>query len=231
MSGVYTRRIQASQMDSTHVERAYAEIRSRIIEGEYRPGQPLSEVTLASAHGMSRTPVREALTRLCHERYVERLPGRGFFVSRVTVQAITETFEVRRLVEGWAAARAAEHATPELIARLRVLAERQDDDVAGLEAGRNNRHFHLAVASGAGNHLAADLIEQTLAQIDRFITLGVGFAPFKTGSGAAHSEIVDAIEARNPEEARARMEQHLDRGLTLMREAVVGGAFTRVSVM
>lgn len=217
-------------MDLTHVDRAYAEIRHRIIEGEYPPGQPLSEVTLALAHGMSRTPVREALARLCHERYVERLAGRGFFVARVTVQAITETYEVRRLVEGWAAARAAERATPDLIARMRSLAERQDDEVTGVEAGRNNTHFHLAVAAAAGNHLAADLIEQTLAQIDRFITLGVGFAPFKTGSGAAHSEIVDAIEARDPNEARARMEQHLDRGLALMREAVVGGAFTDVSV-
>ncbi len=217
-------------MEVTHVDRAYLEIRHRIIEGDYAPGQPLSEVTLAQAHGMSRTPVREALSRLCHERYVERLSGRGFFVARVTVQAITETYEVRRLVEGWAAAKAAERATPDLITRLRALAERQDDEVTGIEAGHNNRRFHLGVAAAAGNNLAADLIEQSLAQIDRFITLGVGFAPFKTGSGAAHSEIVDAIEARNPDEARARMEKHLDRGLALMRDAVVGGAFSNVSV-
>ena len=217
-------------MDS-HVDRAYQEIRQRIIDGLYQPGQPLSEVTLANAHGMSRTPVREALARLCHERYVERLSGRGFFVSRVTVQAINDTYEVRRLLEGWAAARAAERATAEAIARMRTLAERQDADVSGIEAGQNNRRFHLAVAAAAGNYLAADQIEQCLAQIDRFITLGVGFAPFKTGSGAAHSEIVDAIEQRNPEAARALMEQHLDRGLALMRDAVVAGVFANVGVV
>lgn len=217
-------------MDVSHVDRAYTEIRHRIIEGEYPPGQPLSEVTLAQTHGMSRTPVREALSRLCHERYVERLAGRGFFVARVTVQAINETFEVRRLLEGWAAARAAERATPDLITRLRALAQRQDDKVTGAESARNNRRFHLAVADAAGNHLAADLIAQTLAQIDRFITLGVGFAPFKMGSDAAHAEIVDAIEARDADDARARMEQHLDGALALMREAVVGGAFPSVSV-
>jgi DNA-binding GntR family transcriptional regulator len=217
-------------MDQSHVDRAYAEIRQRIIDGQYPPGQPLSEVTLANAHGMSRTPVREALARLCHERYVERMSGRGFFVARVTVQAINDTYEVRRLLEGWAAARAAERATPEVVARLRALAERQDDDVTGVEAGNNNRRVHLALAAAAGNHLAADLIEQCLAQIDRFITLGVGFAPFKTGSGAAHSEVVAAIEARNPAEARQRMDEHLNRGLTLMRDAVVAGAFSNVSV-
>lgn len=218
-------------MDQTHVDRAYAEIRQRIIDGFYPPGRPLSEVSLANAHGMSRTPVREALSRLCHERYVERMAGRGFFVSRVTVQAINDTFEVRRLLEGWAAGRAAERATPEAINRMRTLAERQDDEVSGVEAGNNNRHFHLAVAAAAGNYLAADQIEQCLAQIDRFITLGVGFAPFKTGSGAAHSEIVAAIEARDPAAARHLMEEHLDRGLALMRDAVVAGAFANVGVV
>lgn len=218
-------------MDSSHVERAYLEIRQRIVDGGYAPGQPLSEVTLATAHGMSRTPVREALARLCHERYVERLSGRGFFVARVTVQAINDTFEVRRLLEGWAASRAAERATPEAIARLRTLAERQDDDVTGVEAGNANRRFHLAVAAAAGNQLAADQIDQCLAQIDRFITLGVGFAPFKTGTGAAHTEIVAAIERRSPAEAREKMEQHLDRGLALMRDALVGGAFANVGVL
>ena len=218
-------------MDQSHVDRAYSEIRQRIIDGFYAPGRPLSEVTLANAHGMSRTPVREALSRLCHERYVERMSGRGFFVSRVTVQAINDTFEVRRLLEGWAAARAAERATDEAIARMRTLAERQDDNVSGVEAGHANRHFHLAVAAAAGNYLAADQIEQCLAQIDRFISLGVGFTPFKTGSGAAHSEIVDAIQARNPEAARALMEQHLDRGLALMRDAVGSGAFANVGVV
>ena len=218
-------------MDQSHVDRAYAEIRQRIIDGMYPPGKPLSEVTLANAHGMSRTPVREALSRLCHERYVERMAGRGFFVARVTVQAINDTFEVRRLLEGWAAGRAAERATAETVSRLRTLAERQDDDVSGVEAGNNNRHFHLAVAAAAGNYLAADQIEQCLAQIDRFISLGVGFAPFKTGSGAAHSEIVDAIEARDPASARRLMEQHLDRGLALMRDAVVAGAFANVGVV
>ena len=216
-------------MGGTNVDRAYVEIRQRIVGGEYAPGQPLSEVTLAQAHGMSRTPVREALARLCHERYVERMPGRGFFVARVTVQAINDTYEVRRLLEGWAAARAAEQATPEVIARLRALADRQNDAATGAEAGASNRRFHLAVAAAAGNQLAADLIEQSLAQIDRFITLGVGFAPFKTGTSEAHSEIVAAIEARDPLEARARMERHLDRGLSLMRDSVVTGAFTRVN--
>ena len=107
--------------DVTPVERAYQETRARILDGRYRPGAPLSELTLARAFGMSRTPVREMLTRLHQEGWVERVPSRGYFVARVTLRAIQDSFEVRRLLEGATAAAAASHATPEEVAHLRRL--------------------------------------------------------------------------------------------------------------
>ena len=71
---------------------------------------------------MSRTPIREGLARLWQEGYLERVVGHGYFVARVTVQQIHDTFDVRRLLEGAAAARAAELATTEEIEKLRRLA-------------------------------------------------------------------------------------------------------------
>ena len=108
--------------DASQVERAYREIKAGIVDGRYRPGAPLSEVMLAKAHNMSRTPVRESLTRLWQEHYLDRVAGHGFFVARVTVQLIHETFDVRRVLEGAAAAWAAARATEEEIAQLRHLA-------------------------------------------------------------------------------------------------------------
>jgi DNA-binding GntR family transcriptional regulator len=72
----------------SQVERAYASIKAGIIDGRYPPGAPLSEPTLASHHGMSRTPIREGLSRLWQEGYLDRIPGRGYFVARVTVQSV-----------------------------------------------------------------------------------------------------------------------------------------------
>src|SRR5437868_2247424 len=108
--------------DGPHVERAYRDLKAGIVEGRYRPGAPLSEVSLASEHGMSRTPIREGLARLWQEGYLERVVGHGYFVSRVTVQQIHDTFDVRRLLEGAAAARAAELVTDGEVGRLRHLA-------------------------------------------------------------------------------------------------------------
>ena len=108
--------------ESPQVERAYQNIKIGIVRGRYPPGAPLSEVSLAREHGMSRTPVREGLARLWQERYLDRVVGHGYFVARVTVQSIHDTFDVRRLLEGAAAGRAAERATADEMEAMRRLA-------------------------------------------------------------------------------------------------------------
>ena len=65
----------SSSSDASQVERAYREIKAGIVDGRYRPGAPLSEVMLARAHRMSRTPVREGLTRLWQEQHSTAWPA------------------------------------------------------------------------------------------------------------------------------------------------------------
>src|SRR3954453_24180638 len=124
--------------EGPHVERAYRNLKAGIVEGRYRPGAPLSEVSLAGEHGMSRTPIREGLARLWQEGYLERVLGHGYFVSRVTVQQIHDTFDVRRLLEGAAASRAAELANDDDVERLRQLA------MVPMDASQDYRHPETA---------------------------------------------------------------------------------------
>jgi GntR family transcriptional regulator, rspAB operon transcriptional repressor len=211
-------------MHAPQVDRAYRSLKAGIVEGKYRPGAPLSEVGLATEHGMSRTPIREGLARLWQEGYLERVVGHGYFVGRVTVQQIHDTFDVRRLLEGAAAARAAELATPEDLDRLRHLAEVRIGAAQDYRESENaNVQFHLAIAKCARNGLAFELIERCLAQVDRFMSLGVNFGPFQEGATDAHIAIVDAIARHDPEAARHRMEQHLDVGSRLMKDALMRG--------
>src|SRR4029453_13630267 len=91
---------QQAISDASQVDRAYREIKAGIVEGRYLPGAPMSEVMLAREHSMSRPPVREGLARLWQEQYLDRVQGHGYFVARVTVQSIHETFDVRRVIEG-----------------------------------------------------------------------------------------------------------------------------------
>jgi DNA-binding GntR family transcriptional regulator len=224
--------------ESPQVERAYQNIKLGIVRGRYPPGAPLSEVSLAREHGMSRTPVREGLARLWQERYLDRVVGHGYFVARVTVQSIHDTFDVRRLLEGAAAARAAERATADEIETMRglavvplpALAQTVDGANDYREAEAANARFHMAIAAAARNTLAQELIERCLAQVDRFMSLGVQFGPFQEGATAAHQEIVDAIGRRDPVAAQARMEEHLDFGSQRMKDMLLRGQFSAVGV-
>jgi DNA-binding GntR family transcriptional regulator len=218
-------------VNAPHVERAYRSLKEGIVEGRYRPGAPLSEVGLASEHGMSRTPIREGLARLWQEGYLDRVVGHGYFVGRVTVQQIHDTFDVRRLLEGAAAARAAELATPEEVDRLKGLAVVPIVATQDYRVSENaNVQFHLAIATCARNGLALELIERCLAQVDRFMSLGVSFGPFQEGATEAHIEIVNAIASHDAKGARLRMEQHLDCGSQLMKEALLRGQLAGVGV-
>ena len=130
-------------MMSTRVDHAYLEIKHRIVHGLEAPGAPLLESLLAQQLKTSRTPVREALARLHEEGYVEKVPGRGFFVGRITMTLVQNIFEVRRLLEGAAAARAAELADAPALAHLGELArfEYRSADPSGLRraADANSR--------------------------------------------------------------------------------------------
>jgi DNA-binding GntR family transcriptional regulator len=230
------------QAPALQVERAYHNIKAGIVEGRYPAGAPLSELTLAREHSMSRTPVREGLARLWQEHYLDRVVGHGYFVSRVTVQSIHDTFDVRRVLEGSAAAWAAERATPDEIDQLRQLAalprphavsgrrRRSASPVDYRDAEAANLRFHLAVATAARNTLAVELIDRCLSKIDRFMSLGVHFGPFQEGATEAHLAIVDAIARRDPAAARTRMEEHLDCGSRLMKDALLHGQLAQLGV-
>src|SRR5689334_16840640 len=88
-------------------ELAYAQLKADILDGTLRPGDPLGEVDLATRIGVSRTPVREALQRLAMEGLVTWVPGRGAFVSGLSVPDIVELFQLREALESHSARLAA----------------------------------------------------------------------------------------------------------------------------
>jgi DNA-binding GntR family transcriptional regulator len=207
------------------LERVYEEIKWRIVYGRYGPGFVLSEGMLARVHRASRTPVRDALTRLLEEGYVERVPRRGFLVARITMAMIEQTFEVRQSLEVTAAGLAAERADPTAITRMRQLAEYpafEDTQESYRERLSSNDKFHLAVAAAAQNGLLLDLVRRCLTQHDRVLSLGREYAVLPA-SVPQHHDIVNAIEAGDPAAARAAMASHLHDSFMLVRDQVASG--------
>ena len=77
----------------------YENLKRRIISHSLSPGEPLNESVLTKELGISKTPIREALQQLEKEGFVENIPGKGSFVSRISIQDIREMFEIREILE------------------------------------------------------------------------------------------------------------------------------------
>lgn len=213
--------------------RIYQEIKWRIVYGHYRPGMHFSEATLARVHRGSRTPVREALSRLSEDGYVEWMPKRGFVIATVTVTMIRNTFQLRRLLEGTGAALAARVASAAEVEHMRQLADYQyvAGDAASYRAAlARNLEFHLAVAAANHNDLLVDMVQYCLMQLDRVLSLGADFKPFEEGSSTEHHSVVEAIVRRDSPGARQLIEDHLDRSGRLIMENVMGGSIRGVAL-
>ena len=137
-------------------ERAYSEIRRRLLQGDYAPGVRLSESELSAVCGVSRTPVREALRRLALECFVRIEPNRGAFVIDWSREDIADMFEMRAMLEGLAARKAASKATAlqiqqmtDIIDKIDKLAKKNSKNMMSsfLEL---NRKFHDVVFSASG---------------------------------------------------------------------------------
>ena len=208
------RSAKAKPVISTAGGRAYDVIRSAIMDGAFPPGHRLKEEELTQLCGLSRTPVREALRRLASEGVVTVTPNAGAQVSTVTAGELKEIYELRAMVEGYAAGEAARKITPAAIAELRVLATRMEqatqmDSDQGDDFLPSNAEFHRIIMDAAGSPrllgMSAFVIEAPLA----VRTLGRYSKEDLARSMGHHRELIEALEARDGAWAASVMKSHV----------------------
>ncbi|EMY34010.1 GntR family transcriptional regulator [Arthrobacter crystallopoietes BAB-32] len=133
--------------------RVYEQISADIISGTITPGSALAQEHIAAQYGVSRTPVRDALTQLTLEGLTTLVPGKGYIVNQLDEREIENVFEVRYALESLAVQRAVGSYTPKQLVRLKGLIDEtetvdpQDTD----ELFRLGRAFHLALVAPSGN--------------------------------------------------------------------------------
>jgi len=204
----------ASAAGLTSADLIYQRLHSDIASMTLRPGTPISELQLAEAHGVSRTPVREALLRLAKEKLVEIVPKSGTFVGRIPVSAMIEALVARRALEAANVRKAVEHATASQILEFRALIERQREVAAGGDLARFHRvdeEFHAAFAEAAGYRGIWELIKQVKVQVDRYRQLTLPQEGRTQMIIDEHTAVVDAMAAGDADAAVRAMEEHLDK--------------------
>src|SRR6266700_28740 len=187
-------------------------LRGAILRGDMVPGQRLVEAELVELLGVTRASVRSAIDDLVADGLIERIHQRGARVRRVSVETAVEILECRRALEALIAAKAAERATDEDIARLRAHGELLSNAVRDGELAKYsalNHELHAMLADIAGQRTAADLIGRLNAQIVRHqfqLSQRPGWPKISLGE---HLAIVDAVASRDPAAAEQAMRDHL----------------------
>ncbi len=193
-------------------QKAYAEIRRRILNGELIAESALSEYQLAEELQLSRTPVREAVKRLEREGLVQAIPNRGTFVAKLTAEDISEIYQVREQLEGFAARLAAETMPDEVIERL-------EKEIGTLNMLASEGHLAEIVNSDVRLHqqiIAATQNSRLIAllgtlddQMYRVRALFPQSPQWLKDTLVEHAKIVEAIKAHNGPGAEKAMKAHL----------------------
>src|SRR5436190_7395207 len=193
-----------------------------IVGGELPPGQHMVETDLARQLGVSRQPIREALHRMEAEGWVDLRPSQGAFVHVPTGSEVDELLDVRALLEAETARLAAAgggsqgpqapQARQAQLARLREIcaegqAAAEADDFGGAVAANNA--FHAEITAMGGNAVLAELADIVGRRVQWYYRM---VAPARGhGSWTEHAEMIDVIDAGDPERAQALARKHTER--------------------
>lgn len=187
-------------------------IREAILSGRFVPDQRLIEADLSEQFAASRASVRAALAELANEGLIERVQNRGARVRAVSLAEAVEISEVRMVIEGLCAAKAAERATAADAAELREIGEAMRSAVASgdvLGYSRLNERLHRRVREISGQRTAADVLERLRAQNVRH-QFRLAMHPGRPqASLPQHTDIIDAIAAGDSEAAERAARAHL----------------------
>jgi DNA-binding GntR family transcriptional regulator len=186
-------------------------LRMAIYRGEFPPGQQLVESELAEKYKTSRGAVREALALLQNEHLVTRQRNRSAWVRAVTIEEAIEILEVRALIEGLCAARAALRASDQDRVELRRLAGQMTDAVRNGDVRTDSLlsdQIHTRLREMAGQQTAAGIIDRLRHQGVRY-QFHVSLLPGRLVQGAQeHLDIIDAVISGDPVAAERITREH-----------------------
>ncbi|WIV43733.1 MULTISPECIES: GntR family transcriptional regulator [Glutamicibacter] len=188
----------------------HAQLKDDLLQGAFQPGDALREVALAERFGVSRTPVREALTRLLHEGLLERR-ARGLFVKEIDPEQIMQVYDLRILLEGQAAQEAASVRTEVDLMRLQALVDRdrslaEPDDATRLAT---NIEFHRALWRAAHNPVLEDLLERLATHQIHAPSSTLSIGSRWADSLDEHQCIVDNVRERDSAKASGLIQAHM----------------------
>ena len=225
-------RAARSRAREPFADKAYRELRARILDNSMPSGEQFTEEELAAMLHMSRTPTREAMLRLAGEGLVEVRPRHGMRVKPVSQVDMREIYEVLTALESTAAALAAARSDQgESVALLRASIRDMDaalerDDLAAWAAA--DERFHTLLVEAAGNSRLTELVQTYVGQSHRVRMLTLRLRPKPSMSNRDHEAVVDAVEAHDARRAREIHYAHREQSGRMLAELLQSHGLTQL---
>lgn len=202
--------LQLPKKKTTAVDRAYAELRERILNGSLAEGSPIRQDELAATLGLSKIPVREALMRLQAEQLVTFTPNAGATVSVLTVADYIEMLDMRLAIE----CRALELAVPNIassdIAQARTLLDAYNQAMTDKEWSDLNARFHDCLYAPANRPRLIALIKSVQDQMGKLMRRRISAVAGHERSHQDHINILNACEEGNVKRAVLLLRRHIE---------------------
>lgn len=192
---------------------AYDYIRSRIIDGTFRPAERLVEAQLAQDIGVSRNTVKKVLLQIEQERLITIEDNKGARVLSLSIEEIQEYYEIRRALEVLVVRSAVHRITEQELEDMRRILEEmvelkknQDYDAYS----KCNRRFHDIIYDASGKTIAVEMIKSIKTQLIRF-QFRTMLAPGRSDNSVLeHQALLDALSKRDEEAASLAIARHID---------------------
>lgn len=190
-----------------------------IMSGEMAPGDHINEADLARRLGISRGPLREALSQLEGRQLLERVPGMGMRIIRLSQPDLESLFEIRASLEALACRRAARFISEVELQKLEGMLEQYGTAESPEETYGSDDDFHLVIAyASQSDRLIKMLTEDLYLQVRLYRYQSERRTAKRTAAAwREHREIVDALRAREPDRAASAMERHVGNAMSALR--------------
>ena len=187
-------------------------LKESIIKGVLAPGERLFEEKLTEKLKVSRTPLREAISKLELEGLVYKLPSGGTYVTELSIDQVKQIYAVRSVLEGLAVREAVDKITDEEIKRFNDISDRiaffteRDDNE---EIAKLGSQFHHLIHEISGNQICLDMIKLLSNHIERYRRVAIGIPGRKNDAYKEHIELISLLSERQGEKAEECMREHI----------------------
>lgn len=196
-------------------ERIVDFIKDSIVTGRLKPGERVPEQEIAASFGISRTPIREAFRQLESEGFITVVPRKGAVVSPITDKDVSEFYEIKGLLEGYAARTACGKLSDKDIERLETLNAKMEkcaerSDVKNFF--RLDNQFHDAFLTSCGNEKLCATVHHLVRQFERFRITALSLPGRMSDSVRQHKDIIEAFRQKDSSLIEALVRANAERG-------------------